>query len=109
MDKTGPVKPLFKMIFGTETPTRINCRTKDLKIGYLPQEPDFREDKTVFEIMHDGLGVLSEKQRRLESLSEKLGTLSGLSLRQTMREYDRLAHEIELEGGWSVERVSEAF
>lgn len=95
---------LFKMILGTETPdTGSIAVQKDLKIGYLPQEPDFREDKTVFEIMHDGLGVLSEKQRRLESLSEKLGTLSGLSLRQTMREYDRLAHEIELEGGWSVE------
>lgn len=95
---------LFRMILGLETPDTGNLSVqKDLKIGYLPQEPDFHEDKTVFEIMHGGLRDLSEKQRRLEDLSAKLGTLGGDGLRQTMSEYDRLAREIELEGGWSVE------
>jgi ATP-binding cassette subfamily F protein 3 len=95
---------LFRMILGQEVPDTGSVSVqKDLKIGYLPQEPDFPDEKTVFEVMHEGLGELSEKHRRLESLSAKLGTLSGSSLHQTMREYDRLAHEIEMEGGWAVE------
>jgi ATP-binding cassette subfamily F protein 3 len=95
---------LFRMILGTEVPDTGSISTqKDLKIGYLPQEPDFHDQKTVFEIMHEGLQDLSEKQCRLEALSVKLGTLGGSALHHTMKEYDRLAHEIELEGGWSVE------
>ncbi len=95
---------LFRMILGSEKPdTGSVSIQKGLRIGYLPQEPNFPADKTVFEIMHEGLSDLSAKKNRLEQLSAKLGTLSGASLKQAMDEYDRLAHELEAAGGWSVE------
>ena len=95
---------LFRMILGLEKPdTGAISVQKDLRIGYLPQEPDFEPGKTVFEIMHEGLRDLMEKQDRLERISSELGTLGGQALKQTMADYDRLARELELEGGWSAE------
>lgn len=109
--KTGLIGPngcgkstLFRMITGTEAPdTGTFSIQNGLRIGYLPQEPDFHSDKTVFEVMHEGLSDLLARQDRMEQLSARLGTLAGTDLKQAMAEYDRLAHELELEGGWSSE------
>lgn len=95
---------LFRMILGEEPPDTgtINIQ-KGLRIGYLPQEPVVSSDRTVLEHMHEGLADLLGRKDRLDRLAAKMGTLSGAALKEAMKEYDRLSHRFELEGGWGIE------
>jgi ATP-binding cassette subfamily F protein 3 len=95
---------LFRLITGQTHPDmgEIN-RARDLKIGYLAQEPELDLNRTVLEEMHEGLVDILSMHKRLEILSHELGTLSGDRLNAAMKEYDRLCHQFEIEGGYSYE------
>ena len=95
---------LFRMILGDESPDmgQIAC-SKDLKIGYLPQEPIFDKQKTVMEEMHDGMADILNLQLKIEDFSHRMESLSGDALTEAMREYDRLCHRFETEGGYAYE------
>ncbi|MCI0499645.1 MAG: ABC-F family ATP-binding cassette domain-containing protein [Planctomycetales bacterium] len=95
---------LFRMILGTEQPDigKVVC-AKNLKIGYLPQEPLFDGSKTVMEEMHEGMSQILTLNRRIEDFAEKMETLSGSELKKAMAEYDKLCHRFETEGGYACE------
>ncbi|MCE5186026.1 MAG: ABC-F family ATP-binding cassette domain-containing protein [Planctomycetaceae bacterium] len=95
---------LFRMILGDEKPDsgRI-ALARDLKIGYLPQEPTFSHQRTVMEEMHDGMAELLGLHNRIEHFCRQMETLSGPALQSAMKEYDRLCHRFQLEGGYSYE------
>lgn len=76
---------------------------KKLRIGYLPQEPVFDQSLTVQEVMHEGLENLLNMEKKLEDLSELLSETTGDELAAAMREYDRLNHNFETEGGYTLE------
>ena len=110
-EKVGLVGPngtgkttLFKIILGEITPEIGQViRKKNLKIGYLPQEPVFDGSRTLIQEMHAGFEDILSVQRRMLELAEKLGTLEGAALESAMKEYDRLHNEFELAGGFSYE------
>ena len=95
---------MLKMILDQEEPdTGKIIKRKNLKIGYLPQEPVFDGKKTIIEEMHAGLDDLLKNQEKIEQLSEKMGQLSGDELAETMKEFDRLSHAFEMNGGYTYE------
>ncbi|MDH4203111.1 MAG: ABC-F family ATP-binding cassette domain-containing protein [Phycisphaerae bacterium] len=95
---------LFRLILGDEQPDagRVIC-AKNIKIGYLPQEPVFDGDRTVIEEMHEGLADILQLDRRIESFAREMEALSGKELTAAMAEYDRLCHRFETEGGYACE------
>ncbi|MHC5157887.1 MAG: ribosomal protection-like ABC-F family protein [Planctomycetota bacterium] len=95
---------LFRLILGVEQPDagRVIC-AKNIKIGYLPQEPVFDGDRTVIEEMHEGLADILTLDRRIESFAREMEALSGKELTAAMAEYDRLCHRFETEGGYACE------
>jgi len=101
----GSGKTTFiKLILGEISPDVGEVvNRKGLRIGYLPQEPSFSGDLTVMEEMHAGVEDLLNIQRRIEAVSENLGKLSGSELDEQMKEYDRLNHAFELQGGYEYE------
>ena len=95
---------LFKIILGMVEPDMGEVvKQKNLRIGYLPQEPVFDKNLTVQQVMHEGMENLLAMESRLANLSEKLSEVSGDQLQTTMAEYDRLNHRFEMEGGYQFE------
>lgn len=95
---------LFRMILGDEAPDmgRI-VRSGDIKIGYLPQEPIFEGDRTVIEEMHEGMSDIFGLNRKIEVFAAKMETLKGEELAAAMKEYDKLCHRFETQGGYACE------
>ena len=95
---------LFKLILGLERPDtgQVVC-AKDVKIGYLPQEPVFDGCKTVMQEMHDGMADILGLRDRIEDYCHKMELLGGDELAGAMAEYDRLCHRFEMDGGYAYE------
>ena len=95
---------IFRLILGEiEADVGEVRKPKGIRIGYLPQEASFDGTKTVLEEMHSGLEELFAVQEKMTEVSKRLGVLSGKSLDDAMREYDRLTHAFEIGGGFTYE------
>jgi ATP-binding cassette, subfamily F, member 3 len=95
---------LLKLITGELRPEMGSItRNKNLKIGYLPQEPEFDGARTVMEEMHAGFEEILAMQHRLSRLSERMAHLHDDELTSAMKEYDRLHAEFEVAGGYDYE------
>ena len=95
---------LFKIILGdVEIDTGEVITQKNLRIGYLPQEPVFDKNATVQQVMHEGMDALLSMEKKLADLSEKLSEVGGDELDGVMAEYDKLNHQFETEGGYKYE------
>ena len=95
---------LFKLILGSEQPDtgRVVC-AKDVKVGYLPQEPIFDGSKTVMQEMHEGMADILNLRDKIEDYCHQIAALSSAELTAAMAEYDRLCHRFELDGGYAYE------
>ncbi|MBP8604505.1 MAG: ABC-F family ATP-binding cassette domain-containing protein [Phycisphaerae bacterium] len=93
---------LLRMILGTELPDagKVIC-AKDLRIGYLPQEPVFDGQKTVMEEMYEEMSHILTLNYRIETFARQMESLSGDELKKAMAQYDKLCHQFETEGGYS--------
>ena len=115
-EKVGLVGPngcgkttILKLILGTVEPDMGKViRKKNLRIGYLPQEPVFSGERTVIEEMHAGFESILTIQKKMLALGEKLGHLTGPELETAMKEYDRMHNEFELAGGYNYETKTHA-
>jgi len=76
---------------------------KGLRIGYLPQEPVFSSEKTVFEELHSSAQDILDLQKRMHDSAEALSQFSGRELKSAMKQYDRLSSEFEIAGGYRYE------
>jgi len=95
---------LLRLILGEITPDSGKVvRRKGLRMGYLPQEAVFDGQKTVIEEMHAGLEEIARMREQLHVLAQRMGELAGAGLKKVMAEYDRLAHEFEVAGGYAIE------
>ncbi len=95
---------LFRLILGDEQPDtgRVVC-AKDVRIGYLPQEPIFDGGKTVMQEMHDGMADILGLRDRIQDYCHQMESLTGDALAAAMAEYDRLCHRFETDGGYAYE------
>jgi ATP-binding cassette subfamily F protein 3 len=115
-EKVGLVGPngcgkttILKLILGTIEPDIGQVfRKRNLRCGYLPQEPVFSGERSLIEEMHAGFESILAIQKRMLLLAEKLGRLVGSELEAPMKEYDRLHNEFELAGGYDYETRTHA-
>jgi ATP-binding cassette subfamily F protein 3 len=95
---------LFKMILDAERPdTGQVVIAKDVRIGYLPQEPLFAGDHTVMQEMHEGMAAILTLRDRIQDYCHRMEALTGEAQTAAMDEYDRLCHRFELDGGYAFE------
>lgn len=95
---------LLKLILGELKPDIGTIHTKkNLSIGYLPQEPQFSDEKTVLQELHSTAQDILQKQNKLHELAENMSNLGGDELSDAMKQYDRLSAEFESCGGYKYE------
>jgi ATP-binding cassette subfamily F protein 3 len=95
---------LLKMILGLLSADAGDIQQrKNLRIGYLPQEPVFSGEKTVLEELHSCAEEILALQTRIHESAEALSRLSGDELKSAMQQYERLSSEFEIAGGYRYE------
>jgi ATP-binding cassette subfamily F protein 3 len=92
---------LLKVILGAQQPDIGTVRRrKNLCLGYLPQEPQFCDDKTVIEELHSTAKDILQLQNKIHALTEQMSQLEGAEQKAAMKEYDRLCRQFEVSGGY---------
>ncbi|HEM4278458.1 ABC-F family ATP-binding cassette domain-containing protein [Streptococcus suis] len=95
---------LLKILVGEEAATSGEISTKrDLSLSYLAQDSRFESENTIYDEMLHVFDDLRMTEKRLRSMEEQMGSLSGSELDQLMKTYDSLSEEFRLAGGFSYE------
>lgn len=95
---------LLKILVGEEAATSGDISTKrDLSLSYLAQDSRFESANTIYDEMLHVFDDLRMTEKRLRSMEEQMGSLSGSELDQLMKTYDSLSEEFRLAGGFSYE------
>ncbi len=110
-EKVGMVGPngsgkstILKLIVGQVEPDMGQViKRRGLRVGYLPQEPAFNDERTVLEEMHASVEDILRLQQTIHTASHEMENLKGPALDAKMRQYDRLCHDFELAGGYQYE------
>ncbi len=110
-EKVGMVGPngsgkstILKLIVGQVEPDMGQVmKQKNLRIGYLPQEPAFSGQRTVLEEMHANVEDILQLQQAIQTVSHEMENLKDSALHAKMKQYDRLCHDFELAGGYHYE------
>ena len=64
---------LLQIIIGAVQPDIGTVRMrKNLRVGYLPQEPQFSDDKTVIEELYSTAEDILQQQNKIHKLAEKM-------------------------------------
>jgi len=105
----GGKSTLLRLIEGLEVPDggRVMLR-KGARLGHVPQRPVFEPGVSVRAYVEGGLEEDRALARELEALSARLGELPPDELERALRRHAELAEELELGGGWELERRVEA-
>ncbi|MBI2931705.1 MAG: energy-dependent translational throttle protein EttA [Planctomycetes bacterium] len=74
------------------------------RIGFVPQEPLIENDKTVREVVEEGVAERLSLVRDYERISESLGALDGDALQSAMDRMAALQEKIDSTDGWDVNR-----
>lgn len=81
---------------------------RDFKVGYLPQEPQLDETKTVKENVMDGLGELPKLLKEFNEISEKFAQdMSPEEMEKLIERQGVVQEKIEAQGGWEVDQKLE--
>lgn len=95
---------ILKLIVGQVEPDMGQIiKRRDLRVGYLPQEPTFSGQRTILEEMHASVENLLRLQQAIHTASHEMENLKGPALDTKMKQYDRLCHDFELAGGYQYE------
>ncbi len=80
-------------------------RSADIRIAYVPQEPDFDLARPVFDVVADGLGDVAAV---LKAYHDALHRLSADTSEAAMAELERAQHEVEAADAWRLNQRVEA-
>jgi len=93
---------LDKEILGEATPQ------KDIKIGYLPQEPHLDPNKSVRENIEEGMGEIKQILNRFNEISNKFAEpMSDDEMNALLAEQGDLQNKIDHANGWELDRTIE--
>lgn len=78
-------------------------------VGYLPQEPPLDPNKTVKEIVEEGLGELGKDLKRFEEINTVLSdpSLDPDKMERLINEQAEVQERIESKNGWEIDHVIE--
>jgi len=81
---------------------------KDYKIGYLQQEPELDETKTVKEIVQEGVQHIVDVVNKYEAVSAKLAEpMSDDEMMKVIEEQGELLEKMDQMGGWELDHTLE--
>jgi len=93
---------LLKILIGSETPSSGTVqRSKELRVGYLPQEAQFASEKTLWQECLEALQDLLILEARLKTLEKEMSDPDEAD--QAIAVYGRLQEEFERRGGYTYE------
>ncbi len=79
-----------------------------IKVGYLPQEPELDEAKTVREVVGEGVGDVQDLLDRFNAISDRFAEpMSDEEMTKLMDDQAKLQDRIDAVGGWELERKLE--
>lgn len=81
---------------------------KNLKIGYLPQEPVLDSTKTAFEIVEEAVADVKDLLKRYEDINMKMcEPLEDDEMQKVIEQAGRLQDEIDAKNAWEIDRTVE--
>jgi len=100
---------LLKIMAGVDKEIDGEARAQTgIKVGYLPQEPQLDEAKTVREVVGEGVGDVQRLLNRFNDISDKFAEeMSDEAMTKLMEEQAKLQDQIDAVGGWELERKLE--
>jgi ATP-binding cassette ChvD family protein len=100
---------LLKIMAGLDTNIEGEARPQsNIKVGYLPQEPELDPQKSVREEVIQGIGGMFAKVERFNAISEKFAEpMSDEEMNKLLEEQAKLQDEIDAAGGWELDRKLE--
>ena len=100
---------LLKIMAGNDKDIEGEARPQPgIKIGYLPQEPLLDENKSVREVVGEGVGDVQKLIDRFNAISDRFAEpLSDEEMNKLMEEQAKMQDKIDAVGGWELERKLE--
>jgi len=100
---------LVAMIAGLDTPDWGKVqRRKGVKVGHVPQRPEFGAGVTVRSYVEGGLAYARELIREFEELGVSMGEAEGEALDKLLERHTALSERIDAAGAWEIGRRVEA-
>jgi energy-dependent translational throttle protein EttA len=100
---------LLKIMSGVDKDIEGEARAQSgIKVGYLPQEPQLDDAKTVREVVGEGVGDVQRLLDRFNAISDKFAEpMSDDEMNKLMEEQAKMQDQIDAAGGWELERKLE--
>ncbi len=100
---------LLKIMSGVDKDIEGEARAQSgIKVGYLPQEPQLDDTKTVREVVGEGVGDVQRLLDRFNAISDKFAEpMSDDEMNKLMEEQAKMQDQIDAVGGWELERKLE--
>ena len=93
---------LLRIVLGLDEPTEGEVsRARDLRTGYLPQQPTFDSDATVMGGMEAVFSELRRQQSALQRLADEMAT--AVDMQEAMDRYAQAEARFEHAGGYEYE------
>ncbi|MCH5267017.1 MAG: ABC-F type ribosomal protection protein [Lachnospiraceae bacterium] len=70
-------------------------------VGYLAQNQEYDSEKSIFEEMQNAKPEIMHLQKQIDDLSQKMDSLSGEELENTIKQYDSARHRFEQLNGYA--------
>ena len=102
---------LLKIIAGIDNEFSGDVTRSDkLSFGYLPQEPELSPDKTVKEVVEEGVAPTVNLLRKFEEISTSLADpdLSPEKMEQLLNTQASIQEEIDAQDAWDLDRKLDA-
>lgn len=85
----------------------LRWQQPDLKLVYVPQEPEFNPEQTIFEAIADGMGTVRQLLLDYHHLSHQLAEIATPD-EQMLHQLHELQTQLETHDGWRLESRIEA-
>lgn len=93
---------LLRILYGIETPTAGDLsKAKDVRIGYLPQEPDFSSQHTLYDEMLEVFQDLLAQRASLQRLEQEMRAAENTG--ELLERYGKALARFEAAGGYEYE------
>ena len=100
---------LVSMIAGLDTPDWGKVqRRKGVKVGHVPQRPEFGPGVTVRSYVESGLAYAQELIQEFEEIGDSMGEAEGEELDKLLERHTALSERIDAAGAWEIGRRVEA-
>ncbi|MDE2295747.1 MAG: ATP-binding cassette domain-containing protein, partial [Gammaproteobacteria bacterium] len=100
---------LLRIMAGKDADIEGEARAQPgIKVGFLPQEPELDETKTVRQVVGEGVGDVQRLIDRFNAVSDRFAEpMSDDEMNKLMEEQAKLQDQIDAVGGWELERKLE--